>query len=476
MKLYNRAAAMLLLPLLLITGCMSVPAPEVESSTISAVESAPEDTVPLQPVWTLGYGSVEIPLPDASAGPLYIAGYQNGAEITGTLDLPRVNAVWLEADGQKILLFSVDCVALASDTVAKIRETLSDFRAETGCSFIGVTATHTHAGIDTLGLWGPAGVEGKNASYMENLILSAKEAADIAYESRTEGKLYYSATETNMMEHDSRDPYVFDPNIYQLRFSPADEAKSGIRLLTFGAHAESLRGDNTLLSRDFPGVMCDLIKAETGDDAVFFPGAVGGLIMTRVFCIGEFDAKENLERTGLRMARTVLEADPAAETEVAPTLSYARMEFDVPLDNPLFMAYGALGILGNQLLDGSGASGYDVRSEVAAIALGDVTIVQIPCEIFPELVTGEGLQEGDPEPLFAIAESLGREKVIVMGLSNDELGYVVPPSDFLLNEKAPYVERVKGGGEDHYEETNSVGPLAAPLLAETVRSVLELLK
>ena len=152
MKLYNRAAAMLLLPLLLITGCMSVPAPEVESSTISAVESAPEDTVPLQPVWTLGYGSVEIPLPDASAGPLYIAGYQNGAEITGTLDLPRVNAVWLEADGQKILLFSVDCVALASDTVAKIRETLSDFRSETGCGFIGVTATHTHAGPD---VWNP---------------------------------------------------------------------------------------------------------------------------------------------------------------------------------------------------------------------------------------------------------------------------------------------------------------------------------
>jgi len=40
----------------------------------------------------------------------------------------------------------------------------------------------------------------------------------------------------------------------------------------------------------------------------------------------------------------------------------------------------------------------------------------------------------------------------------------------------PYIERVQGLSEDHYEETNSVGPMAAPLLAEAVRNVLEMLK
>jgi len=465
LKFCKRAFAFgMLLPVILMSGCIAVPAPA--SETMSDTSGT----------WTMGYGGTEIALPDSSAGPLYIAGYQNGAEITGILDIPRVNAVWMDTDGQGILLLSVDCVALASDTVSRIREELADFCARTGCVFVSVTATHTHAGIDTLGLWGPPGVDGKNDTYMENLILASVQAAESAYENRTAGKLYYSAIRTSMLEHDSREPYVFDPNIYQLRFAPADTAKSGIRLLTFGAHAESLRGDNTLLSRDFPGVMCDRLKEKTGDDAVFFPGAVGGLIMTREFCIGEFNAQENLERTGERMMRTVLDADPSAETEVEPVLSYARLEFDVPLDNPLFMAYGALGIFGNKLLDGESATGYVVRSEVAAVALGDVTVLQIPCEIFPELVTGEGLGAGDPEPLFSIAAALGREKVIVTGLTNDELGYVVPPSDFLLNEKMPYIERVQGLSEDHYEETNSVGPMAAPLLAEAVRNVLEMLK
>jgi hypothetical protein len=375
-----------------------------------------------------------------------------------------------------VLLISVDCVALASDTVESIREALAEFCARSGCVFVSVTATHTHAGIDTLGLWGPAGVDGKNGSYMENLIFAAVQAAESAYGDRSTGRLYYGAAETYMLEYDSRDPYVFDPNIYQLRFSSDDETKNGIRLLTFGAHAESLRGDNTLLSRDYPGVLCDILTERTGDDALFFPGAVGGLIMTRDLCTGVFDAEENLLRTGELLAQTVLEMKADAETEVVPVLSAARVQFDVPLDNPLFMAYGALGILGNKLLDGESATGYAVRSQVAAIALGDVTVLQIPCEIFPELVTDEGLGAGDPEPLFSIAAALGREKVIVMGLTGDELGYVVPPSDFLLNEKMPYIERVKGLPEDHYEETNSVGPLAAPLLAEAVRNVLEMLK
>lgn len=465
MKFCKRMLAFgLVFPVLLMSGCVSVPAPASEGM------GAAEGT------WTMGYGGAEILLPAGSAGPQYIAGYQNGAEITGVLDMPGVNAVWMDTDGRGILMLSVDCVALASDTVGRIREALAEFSSQTGCIFVSVTATHTHAGLDTLGLWGPKGVDGKNDSYMENLILASVQAAETAYANRTAGKLYYSTAKTYMMEFDSRDPYVFDPNIYQLRFAPADTAKSGIRLLTFGAHAEALRGDNTLLSRDYPGVMCDLLREKTGDDAVFFPGAVGGLIMTRDHCTGLFEAEENLIRTGELMAQTVLEADPAAETEVAPALSYARLEFDVPLDNPLFMAYGALGILGNELHDGESATGYVVRSEVAAVSLGDVTVLQIPCEIFPELVTGEGLGAGDPEPLFSIASSLGREKVIVTGLSNDELGYVVPPSDFLLNEKLPYIERVEGLSEDHYEETNSVGPQAAPLLAEAVRDVLEMLK
>ena len=61
----------------------------------------------------------------------------------------------------------------------------------------------------------------------------------------------------------------------------------------------------------------------------------------------------------------------------------------------------------------------------------------------------------------------------VMALCNDELGYILPPSAILLNEEMPYLERVVDEtGENHYEETNSVGTKTAEILAEAFEKAL----
>ena len=72
------------------------------------------------------------------------------------------------------------------------------------------------------------------------------------------------------------------------------------------------------------------------------------------------------------------------------------------------------------------------------------------------------------------AQEYGIDQMIAIGLCNDELGYIVPPSDFLLNEKTPYLSRTMDKrGEDHYEETNSVGPDCAACLAEAFAQAAE---
>ena len=61
----------------------------------------------------------------------------------------------------------------------------------------------------------------------------------------------------------------------------------------------------------------------------------------------------------------------------------------------------------------------------------------------------------------------------MIGLANDEIGYIVPPSDFLVNPEMPYLEKITDHtGENHYEETNSVGPLCAEIIAETWEALL----
>lgn len=428
--------------------------------------------------WYFGFGRRKI-LPDENNDqPLYIAGYNSGVEITDVLDYCEARAVWLDTGKEGILLIGVDCVALGSGTIAQIRENLAGIP---NCTAINIYATHTHAGIDTLGLWGPVAINGKNDAYMEALIHAATEAGQEAAANRTAGTLYFGQVETQSMYRDSRDPQVFDANLYQLRFS-SNDGRCGLRLFFYGAHAESLRGDNTLLSRDFPGLLCDNVTNATGDDTMFFPGAIGGLIMTKEFVHAEFNAVENLQITADKLVAYALSIEQSTEQEIPPTLAWSRKEFVVPMDNTGFLLYKALGILNNKAVTADSATGYGVETELAILMLDNLALTLIPGEIFPELVYGGEYGDANPEnenpvPLCQIAEQYGIEKLLVVGLCNDEIGYIVPPSDFLVNEKMPYLERIKDyKGEDHYEETNSIGPECANVIADTFDSVLKALR
>ena len=306
---------------------------------------------------------------------------------------------------------------------------------------------------------------------MKALVEAACEAGRDAAADARPGRLFYGKAETKGMYRDSRYPTVYDENLYQLRFE-APDGGSGLRMLFYGAHAESLRGDNTRLSRDYPGLLCDGVTEATGDRTMFFPGAIGGLIMTREFVPASTRAVENLRVTAEKLVSYALSIAPEGEMEIPPEMTESRQVFTVPLDNPVFLTYRTLGILGNRFEPCDSATGQGAVTELTLIRLKGVTIAMLPGELFPELVTGEAYGDANPEgvnprPLRDIADEYGLGQLLIIGLCNDELGYIVPPSDFLVNEKAPYLSRVVDRrGEDHYEETNSVGPLCAVCLAE----------
>jgi len=303
----------------------------------------------------------------------------------------------------------------------------------------------------------------------------------VAMTSRYTGELRFGQATTEGMIYDSRNPQVYDPDVYQLRFDNAD-GDPGLRLLFYGAHAESMRGDNILLSRDFPGLMCDVVTHETGDYAMFLPGAIGGLMYTNILTEGYFDAVDNMELTGNAMAQYVLSIKPSDETVISPELSVARTLFTANMDNPMYLCLKFLGVLENEVVEGDSDSGYLVRTEMSVLRLGNLHIICMPGEIFPELVSGQeyhyyGTHGENPTPLRDIAAGYGVEDMLIIGLCNDELGYIVPPSDFLLNEKAPYIERTMDKlGEDHYEETNSVGPACAQCIADAFETAVKNLK
>ena len=206
--------------------------------------------------WQVGFGMAEFlpadydPETDTFKETYYIAGYNNGEAVTGVLD-PQCVRVACISDGDKVIVVAaVDCVGLSNGSIANIRERIEPLVEEYGIDAVHIASTHTHAGIDTLGLWGPVAVDGKDDAFMEILYDAAAEAITKACESMKPGKLYFGSAFTGTLQYDSRKPNVYDENIYRLRFEPED-GSAGLQIISYDAHPEALRSENRKVSADY---------------------------------------------------------------------------------------------------------------------------------------------------------------------------------------------------------------------------------
>jgi hypothetical protein len=423
-------------------------------------------------VWTAGYGQAELIPPDMENSTYWIAGYAVDKAITGVLDYQMAKALWLDDNSGRggMVIAVVDCIGLPRADVEIIRGLLESFMKETGCRSINVISTHCHAGADTLGLWGPIGVSGRSPEFLRVVRDGVVSAIREAYSSRQDGRLLYGTVVTDGIQRDSRPPEVFDSTLHSIRFEPYDGGK-GIRIVNYAAHPEALGSRNTMISADFPAYMASRIKQVSGDDAIYIPGAIGGLIATRRMTGDDGEELPELESTiltGQRLADYALGI--TNEKELPPGIDVYNKEVVLPVDNKVYVISTFLGVMEPKTLPRGGRHHLSLVTEVGLLKLGGLAIFLVPGELFPELAYG-GAAGGagvNPLPLTDIAG----EGFLIFGLCNDEIGYIVPPGDFILHESYPYLQRgVDATGRSHYEETNSVGPLTAPLLIKALGEV-----
>lgn len=155
-------------------------------------------------------------------------------------------------------------------------------------------------------------------------------------------------------------------------------------MLFYGAHAGSLRSDNTKLSRDFPGLLCDQAAEATGENTIVCPGAAGGLLMTgkMVRTNSSRGAWANLRLTAERLAEYTLSIATETERALSPKLALSRQVFTVPLDNMLFALCQQPGILDSRVVAAESATEYGVESERAVLRLDGVAVTLIPRQDF----------------------------------------------------------------------------------------------
>lgn len=448
------------------------PAPELSKGTFDYISE------PKSEYFSVGFAKTDVMPDDMDKTKYYVAGYKINNPAQGVLDPMTASAIWIDDQSGRggVVFVSIDDIGLTNYDVDIIRDSLDDFKKESGCRSINIMSIHNHASIDTVGFWGPLPRSGRNKKYMELLHRKVKQVVIDAYNDRREGDLYYGKKEADEIQRDSRLPEVYSKDVTRFRFHPKDGSRE-VWMINFASHTESLLGSNSLVSADFACYLRREILEKTGAETIYFVGAIGGLIRLK-----ELD-EDNVKSTiigGQSIAHTAMAITD--EKKLRPVLNYMRQEYYAQCDNYVLALVQKVGILkSHAAYTGDGSLHMSIRTEMNYFELDGLKMLFLPCELFPELAYGgyldaEGSAEGkspdiNPTPLLEIAQD---DNMLIFCLANDFTGYVIPPNDFYLNPVTPYIEGVRDRlDRRHYEETNSLGPVTASVVAEVFTGIMD---
>ncbi len=494
--------------------------------------------------WSLGFGQESI-VPEnlADGSKEYYTGGYFTQKINGVYDDQSVNAVALsDGSGRGTAIFAaVDGIGVGNADVRLIRAEVNRMLAEQGIEndiiAININSTHCHTVTDTQGIGlnligkvfinilsvlpGIKPVRSIDSEFLEIMIDGAARAIVEAYTSTESGALYYF--ETAGMGRDDEKGLFLDDEYSYLRnkrysdegyqnyiacflFKP-DSGNNSTLLANFGGHPTTINRATKLLSADFPHYMEEKL-GENGMNFVFIQGAQSpisvkaGAVKTESV-IEEVNRLEQADPLsapyreakvfGFELARLILESVDSA-VEVEPVLNVAMKEVAVELERGLYQLSAVGQLLGTTcVFDRNSSTGYSAITEVGYIELGtDIAMVTVPGELVPELVYGGvvGAEESylgtdwEYEATADVINADGGEKtVLVMGLCNDAIGYIIPDNDF-----APFIadslwtlkigdweigEKLFGKAHRHYEELLSFGGSAASTIIGTLNTLIE---
>ncbi len=423
---------------------------------------------------------------------VYMAGFGQNRKAQGVHDPLMARVIVLKDAKKKIALVSVDLVGLFYDSVLRIREKLPGF------DYVLVSSTHNHEGPDTLGLWGPhpfqSGVDPTYLQFVEKQVAQVVQKADKNLHSV---QCEIGTAKGPELLHDSRDPQVKHDDLVAFMFYGETSKKPVGLVVQWNCHPETLGSKNTQISADYVTGTVEYLEKRFHCPVVYFTGTVGGLMTSLRVPVkdkkGNFLKDGTFEKT-MEYGRLVGKLAEKALSQARPVslnpISFRTEKIFLPNDNKLYIMGWQLGVFQRKafLWDGSVRKAKPLpnpgkikgqrmclQTELGIIHLGQVDVACIPGEIYPELVLGKIQNPADPGADFPEAakepsifgELKGSYKMLI-GLANDEIGYILPKSQW--DEKTPFCY---GRKRPQYGEVNSLGAETGPLLCEAFQKLIK---
>lgn len=424
---------------------------------------------------------------------VWIAGFSNGKPANGVHDDVWARAMVVDDGTTRIALVALDAVGFMHGDVVDIRQQLP---GDLGLDYALIASTHTHESNDLIGIWGPdefhSGVDPEHMKFVKTQVgkaivdaVAALRPAQLVFAEELSGR-------DSLLIKDTRKPIVKATGIHVIQAIDAESGSTLGTLVNWANHPETLWSRNLLISSDFPHYIREsmekgvthngeVIQEGLGGISVFFNGAVGGLmtphpslpfndpVRDTVFSEPSYEKTRTL---GEQIALLAFEALKTADTmQQVPPIALQAKSLILPLHNKIFRLASAIGLLQRGM-----PKLFTTRTEIAAFRIGPAGFLSIPGEIYPEILYG-GIEsppgqdiETAPVEVPPLQELMNQQFKFFLGLSNDEIGYIIPKSEW--DEKEPWLYLDES---DTYGEENSLGPETAPLIYQGLADLLRAL-
>jgi hypothetical protein len=375
--------------------------------------------------------------------------------------------------------------------IAAITEDLSDELRIPAANFV-VASTHTHAAPSTIAdgpIW--------YYEHVRDQIKAAIRAAVADAERNPQVRIETGATSAKAFNTDRRivNRAVPDYELGWLRaYTPRKGNAPDQTVLTIGNFAvhSTIRAGNARLHGGLVGPFADRLRSELGGAGLFFPGGLGDQRVDRGY---------GVHGHGVGLADLIVEdVARGGHTLRSNDIAVATTEVRIPVENQFFAGALATGYAIRDVLPPfgggplvvnvergganrpvcTGAGALHVVGPVSAIRLGaepppgkrqlgdefalpvetdNVVLVQAPGEIFASIA-------------LIVKDYLSRsDNVLVMGMANDTLGYMLPENQYDLFASQGLGLANNATGLGNYEEALSLGRCSGEIVTKAMLEV-----
>ncbi len=295
-----------------------------------------------------------------------------------------------------------------------------------------ICTTHTHSAPCMLGVFGPK--DAVDMDYVRWVGERMAEAVTKAAASLQPARVGFAEAQLPIddkgeipgIARNWHNPGVVDRALLLMRVTTVDGDRPIATVINVGNHPDVLGIETTRISPDFLSYVYTQVTERLGGPTLVFNRALGGVEPIGQGANELDEAVKHMKRIGGIISNHAIEAARRIAWAENPRINLRRSECRFPILSPAMAKELATGRIPVKTSDGS------TISEMALVRIGPAQFLTVPGEPHPEV-------------LFKLTDMMTARYRFVLGMAEDEIGYVVPAE--LYNPKG--IQEMLSTGQDN---------------------------